>query len=136
MTYFAEAKQGKVRVFTSFDFDNDVFLRDALVGQSKNPDSPFEIADWSLSKPVPGDWKEKVRTRMKQTKQVIVICGKHTHTATGVSAEVQIARELEIPYFLLQGYKDGNCTKPSAAQGHKMYDWTWENLKKLIGGQR
>ena len=33
------------RVFISFDFDHDEELRDALVGQAKNPQSPFSIAD-------------------------------------------------------------------------------------------
>jgi hypothetical protein len=36
------------RVFISYDYDNDVFLKEALVGQSKLPDSPFEISDWSI----------------------------------------------------------------------------------------
>ena len=134
MTYFAEAKQDKVRVFISFDFDHDSFLRIALLGQAQNSDSPFEIADWSVKEPMTGDWKEKVRKRMKQTKQVIVICGEHTHTATGVNAEVKIAQKEEIPYFLLKGYKDKHCTKPLAAQEDKMHNWTWENLKKLIDG--
>lgn len=55
----------KARIFTSFDFDHDEDLRNFLVGQSKNPDSPFEIADWSVKEPMTGDWKAKVRTRIK-----------------------------------------------------------------------
>jgi len=34
----------KKRVFISFDFDNDKVLKDFIVGQSKRPDSPFEIS--------------------------------------------------------------------------------------------
>ena len=34
----------KKRVFISFDFDNDDRLKDLLVGQSRNPDTPFELA--------------------------------------------------------------------------------------------
>ena len=49
------------RVFISFDFDHDEELRDALVGQAKNPDSPFSIADWSVKEPLEGNWKAKVR---------------------------------------------------------------------------
>ena len=33
------------RAFISFDFDHDEELRNALVGQAKNSDSPFRIAD-------------------------------------------------------------------------------------------
>jgi len=38
----------KPRVFISFDFDHDEDLRNLLVGQAKNEDSPFEIKDRSL----------------------------------------------------------------------------------------
>ncbi len=51
--------------------------------------------------------------------------------------EVTIAQEEEKPYFLLKGRKDKTCTKPTTAkQTDKIYDWTWDNLKNLIGGTR
>ena len=54
----------------------------------------------------------------------------------GVSAELRIAQEENIPYFLLQGRSDGG-TKPTAAKdSDKIYKWTWDNLKLLIGGSR
>ena len=127
----------KTRVFTSFDFDHDEDLRNLLVGQSKNPDSPFEMADWSVKEPMIGDWKKKVRERIKKTDQMIVICGEHTDTATGVSVEVEIAQDEDLPYFLLAGRKDTTNKKPKAARSSdKMYKWTWDNLKALIGGAR
>lgn len=127
----------KTRVFTSFDFDHDEDLRTMLIGQSKNPDSPFEMADWSLKEPMTGDWKAKVRTRIKKTDQMIIMCGEHTDTATGVSIEVKIAQEEKIPYFLLAGRKDKINSKPKAAKSSdKLYKWTWDNLKALIGGSR
>lgn len=130
-------KMGKARVFTSFDFDHDEDLRNLLVGQSKNPDSPFEMADWSVKKPMTGDWKEKVRARIKKVDQVIVLCGEHTDTATGVNAELKIAQEEGKPYFLLAGRADKTNKKPkSAKSSDKMYKWTWDNLKRLIGGSR
>jgi len=63
------------RVFTSFDFDHDEDLRNLLVGQAKNEDSPFELADWSLKDALSGDWKKKVRERIRQVDQMIVMCG-------------------------------------------------------------
>lgn len=127
----------KSRVFTSFNYDHDEDLRVMLVGQAKNPDSPFELADWSVKEPMTGDWKAKVRQRIKATEQVAVMCGQYTHTASGVSAEVKIAQDEGIPYFLLKGRKDKNCTKPTAAKtSDKIYNWTWDNLKLLIGGSR
>jgi hypothetical protein len=125
------------RVFTSFDYDHDAFLRTALVGQSKHEDTPFEICDWSVQEPFTGDWKKKVKERIRKCQQMIVICGEHTHTALGVSHELEIAQEEAMSYFLLQGYADKTCYKPTAAKASdKMYLWTWDNLKNLIGGGR
>jgi hypothetical protein len=125
------------RAFIAFDYDHDEFLRVALVGQSKHPDTDFAIADWSVKVPFVGDWKAKVRTRIKQVDQVIVICGEHTHLATGVAAELEIARDEKKPYFLLKGYKDKTCYAPtSALASDKIYKWEWENLKNLVRGAR
>jgi hypothetical protein len=56
---------------------------------------------------------------------------------TGVSAEVTIAQEEKKDYFLLAGYADKNNKRPKAAKdADKMYKWTWDNLKTLIGGGR
>jgi len=127
----------KKRVFTSFDFDHDDDLRTLLIGQSKNPASPFELADWSVKEPITGDWKAKVRTRIKSCALVIVICGEHTSTATGVNEELKITIDEDIPYFLLYGHSGKTCVKPKAAKvSDKMYKWTWDNLTSLIGGAR
>jgi len=127
----------KQRVFTSFDFDNDEDLRNLLVGQSKNPDSPFDLADWSVKEPMTGNWKEKVRTKIRSVDIVAVICGEHTDTAVGVSAELSIAQEEQKPYFLLWGRAGKTCKKPKTAkETDKIYNWTWDNLKALIGGVR
>ena len=50
------------RAFISFDFDHDNDLRNALVGQAKYPNSPFEIADASVRRHLRGDWKSKCGT--------------------------------------------------------------------------
>ena len=131
------AAVSKPKVLISFDYDHDSDLKMLLVGQSKHINTPFEIADWSVKEHITGDWKQKVRSRMKRVDQVIVICGEKTHTATGVAAEVKIAQEEAIPYFLLYGRSSKACTKPTTARvSDKMYDWTWDNLRSLIGGAR
>ncbi len=125
----------RVRAFISFDYDNDQGIKELLVGQSKNSDTPFEIADWSVKEHLTGDWKDKVRTRIKKTDQVVILCGQYN--ATGVNAELKIAQEEGKPYFLLKGYKDKTCVKPKPAKSSdKMYKWTWENLKLLFNGNR
>ena len=125
------------RAFISFDFDNDEDLRNLLVGQARNPDSPFSIENWSVKEPMAGDWKQKVRERVRRTDMTIVICGKHTHKASGVAVELTITREENNPYFLLRGRSEGTCVKPTTAwQSDKIYKWTWDKLKKLINGDR
>jgi antiphage defense system Thoeris ThsB-like protein len=125
------------RAFIAFDFEHDEDLRNLLGGQAKNPESPFEIKDRSIKEPLTGDWKDKVRQRMDNVDLVIVLCGEHTHEATGVGAELTIARERKKPYFLLWGRSGKTCTKPtSALSTDKMYQWTWDNLKSLISGNR
>jgi hypothetical protein len=125
------------RAFISFDFDHDEDLRNLLAGQAKNPDTPFEIQNWSVKEPFAGNWKEKVRTRIRQTDLTVVICGERTNTATGVAAEVSITQEERHPYFLLWGRAEKTCTKPtSALPSDKIYRWTWDNLKALIDGKR
>jgi len=125
----------KTRAFISFDYDNDKGIKEMLVGQSKYPDTPFEIADWSVKEHLTGDWKEKVRRRIRNTDQVVILCGQYN--AVGVNAEVKLAQEENKPYFLLTGYKNKTCVKPTNAKSSdKMYDWTWENLKILLNGGR
>lgn len=125
------------RTFISFDYDHDADLRTMLVGQARHADTPFEIADWSLKESLAGNWKEKARQRIRAVDVVIVLCGNHTHTAAGVSAEIRLARAEGKPYFLLSGRKTGRITRPAAARASdKLYRWTWENLKLLIHGRR
>ena len=127
----------KKKVFISFDYDHDEELKVVLVGQAKNPDSPFSINDMSIKEAIDYNWKYHARQRIKQCDVVVVICGKYTDSASGVTAELTIAQEENIPYFLLCGRADGKVVKPKGAfQSDKIYSWTWNNLKLLINGAR
>jgi len=125
------------RAFISFDIDHDDGAKKMLAGQAKLPDSPFDFKDNSVKEHLTGDWREKVQRRMDNVDVVIVLCGTQTHAATGVSAELTIAKEKNRPYFLLAAYSEKKCTKPkSASSSDTMYKWTWDNLKNLIAGNR
>lgn len=127
----------KKRVFISFDYDHDEALRTLLVVQARHGDSPFSLADWSIKERIDENWKAKARTRILSVDTVCVICGEHTGSATGVSAELRIAQDEDVPYFLLAGYSNRTCRKPLAAKSDdKLYRWTWDNLKTLVGGGR
>lgn len=124
------------RAFISFDYDYDGDLKVLLVGQSKHADTPFAIADHSI-KEASADWKEKARRRIKGCDVVVVLCGHYTDKAAGVAEELRIAKEEGIPYFLLAGRATGTNKKPiSASASDKLYTWTWDNLKALVGGSR
>ena len=60
------------RAFISFDYDNDARLKDLLVGQAKNSDTPFVVSDWSIKEPS-ADWKAKARKRIRSSGLVIVL---------------------------------------------------------------
>lgn len=122
----------KTPVFVSFDYDHDARLKDLLMGQAKNADSPFFIEDWSIKKETKG-WKADAKKRIQRSSVVIVICGRHTSKAVGVAAEIGIANEVGVRYVLLRGYKDGKVERPAGTSWFfdTMYDWTWDNLRKL-----
>lgn len=95
---------GKTRAFISFDFDHDATLKEFLVGQAKLTDSPFEIADWSVKEAQSKDWQDHAEKRIKQSDVVIVICGEHTNTATGVIIEIELAKKQD-PILPSQGIR-------------------------------
>ncbi len=128
---------GKKRVFISFDYDHDEDAKIMLAGQAKLSDSPCRLHGCVREEPLSGDWKEKVKRRMVNIDVVIGLCGEYTHTARGAAAEIEIAQEKAVPYFFLRAYKDKTCTIPTSAKSSdKLYNWTWDNLKQLIAGQR
>jgi hypothetical protein len=127
----------KTKVFISFDFDHDQDIKTLFCGQAEHDDTPFQISDLSVKQALLGDWKAKVRQKIINAEQVVVICGEYTHTATGVTAELQIAQELGKPYFLIKGRSNKNCTWPVGVKStDKMYNWTWENVGLLLQGNR
>ena len=120
----------KKRLFCSFDFDNDRFLKEALIEQSRNPDSPFEVADHSLKEAAPEkDWEAKAEAAIKRSDVVAVLLGTHTHSASGVLKEVAMARRNETPIFQLQPQEK---SPKRVDDGGRVHDWTWPNLKNLL----
>ena len=95
------------RVFVSFDFDNDLNLKNLLIGQARNKRTDFELADWSLKETQPtATWERNARARIKRSGIVLVLVGRSTHRASGVLKEVKIAREEKIP--IVQVTKEGS----------------------------
>lgn len=126
-----DGAMAKKRVFVSFDFDNDRALKDFIIGQSKNSDSPFEITDHSLKEAAPErDWEKKAEAAISRAEIVLVMVGAKTHKAHGVLKEVAMARSADVKIVQIIGYRDGNYT-PVVDAG-RLYAWSWDNLKKLL----
>jgi len=131
-TLFSGEQMAKMRVFISFDFDNDRALKDFILGQAKHADSPFDVIDHSLKEAAPErDWEKKARAAISRADIVLVMVGPQTYKAHGVLKEVAMAREVGVKIVQIIGYKDGNYTPvPNAG---RLYAWSWDNLKKLMG---
>jgi hypothetical protein len=75
----------KTKIFVSFDYDEDRALRDFIVGQAKLPDSPFEVADYSLKEATrEAVWERKARTAISRADKFVVMLGPRTRFAPGV----------------------------------------------------
>jgi hypothetical protein len=123
----------KVRIFTSFDPENDQDLYEKLALESCSRGSGFEISARSNAEAMTDRWEERVRDRIRGVDEVIVICGEHTDTSPRVSAELRITQEECKPYFLLWGRRASMCTKPSGSRpADGMYSWTHEILQNQM----
>ena len=124
----------KIPVFISFDRRHDDDLRLKLLDESAKGDCSFSIAGWSSNEWSSEGGIETIRGRIRTAQQVVVICGLHMGTAAAVSAEIEIAREEQTPYFLLAG-RAGMNGMPSAALMDWMYAWDAASLARLVAGE-
>ena len=122
----------KKKVFVSFDYDNDKTLKDFIIGQAKNSDSPFEVSDHSLKEAKPEkDWLEHAKRAIGRSDVFIIMLGPKTKNASGVLKELNAAIEKNKPKFQTIGYRDGTSDL-AVPGGGRTYSWNWENLKKLL----
>ena len=131
VVWLARGMARQPRLFVSFDFDRDRKLRDFVIGQSRLPGSPFEVADWSMKEAAPTRaWKAEAERRIRQCDLVLVMVGSQTHRAPGVLAEVEIARRLGKRVAQMIGYR--NSSPPRVPNAGRLYRWSWANLKALL----
>jgi hypothetical protein len=123
----------KIHVFVSFDIEHDGELYELLLAQSTTPSSGFAVLGGSERGTATDVGSERVRRRIREADQVIVICGEHTKVSTPVSAELCIAQQERTPYLLLWGRREIMCTKPIGAKpADAMYSWTRQILRDQI----
>ena len=121
-----------LRIYLSFDLEHDRDLHDRLLEQSRRHPA-FAIANHSQAGEMTAAWTERVRDRISESDEVIVICGEHTDESPRMSAELGIAQEQRKPYVLLWGRRDRMCKKPKGARADDgMYRWTPDILRDQI----
>jgi len=122
------------RAFISFDFDHDETEKNLFVGQSKNSKTPFSIEDWSSKSSLPqSQWEALVKKKIDKCNMLIVLSGQTMASATGVSKEITMAKDQDVPVFGV--YVDGaNTTSnlPKGLQRNRTIAWEWEKIANFI----
>jgi MTH538 TIR-like domain (DUF1863) len=118
------------RAFISFDFDHNEDEKNLFVGQGKHPDTPWEISDWSSKSVLPqSQWEKLIEAKINRCNMVIVLIGKNMAGATGVTKEIKMAKDNNVPIFGV--YVDGansNSNLPYGLAKNRTVPWTWPNV--------
>lgn len=122
------------RAFISFDFDHDETEKVLFVGQGKNSKTPFSIQDWSAkSSMAQSKWEAIVKEKINKCNMVIVLSGKTMASASGVSKEITMAKDQNVPVFGV--YVDGaNTTSnlPTGLTRNRTIAWKWDKISDAI----
>lgn len=120
------------RIFISFAVE-DSNLRDMLVGQARNANSPFEFVDMSVKEPWSDSWKTRCRTKIKGCDGVIVIITKNSMKADGERWEIKCASEEGVQCLGIWGNDNhSGVTVPPELPSYKVKDWKWSNISSWI----
>jgi hypothetical protein len=128
----AGSAEARIRVFVSYDPESDGDLYDLLIGQASLEGCRFEVSARSGGR-FRTDADGALRRAIRESDQVIILCGEHTDCSQSVGTELRIAKEEERPYLLLWGRRERMCTKPFTAKpADAMYSWTAEILEHQL----
>jgi CTP synthase (UTP-ammonia lyase) len=122
------------RAFISFDFDHNETEKHLFIGQSRHSKTPFNIEDWSskvaLAQSV---WEAKIEEKINKSNLLIVLVGKNTYRATGVTKEIDFAIEQNVPFFGV--YVDGadvTTTLPAGLARNRVIGWNWNDIAAAV----
>lgn len=122
------------RAFISFDFDHDETEKNLFVGQSKNSKTPFSIEDWSAKSSMPqSQWETLVKGKINKCNMLIVLSGKTMASATGVSKEITMAKDQNVPVFGV--YVDGansSSNLPTGLARNRTISWNWDSIASAV----
>jgi len=113
-----------INVFVSFDLEHDRELYEMILAQSRTQSSGFLIVGSSNRATAHSLCSEKTLHAIRESNQLIVICGEHSESSASMTAELRVAQQEGKPYFLLWGRREIMCTKPAGAKSSEgMYSW-------------
>lgn len=123
------------RAFLSFDFDHDETSKTLFAGQGKKESpTPFTVEDWSSKRALPeAQWERLIASKIANCHLLIVLVGRSMGSAYGVAAEIQMARDKNVPYFGV--YVDGaggSSTLPAGLARNRVISWTWPGVAAAI----
>lgn len=122
------------RAFVSFDFDHNETEKNLFVGQAKNSKTPFSIQDWSAKSSMEqSKWEAIVKEKINKCNMLIVLVGKTMASASGVSKEIKMAKDQDVPVFGV--YVDGantNSTLPSGLARNRTISWDWAKIASAV----
>lgn len=122
------------RAFISFDFDHNETEKNLFVGQSKNSKTPFSIEDWSSKSSLPQtEWEELIKGKINKCNMLIVLSGQTMASATGVSKEITMAKDRDVPVFGV--YVDGANSSSNLPKGlarNRTISWKWDDIASAI----
>jgi len=111
----------------------DRTIRNLMVGQSLNKNTPFEFADMSVKEPWDNAWKTQCRERIKSCCGVIILVSENTFQADGVHWELKCAREEGLPIRAIYARKKARgCRLSNELKGQHIYKWSWSNIEKFV----
>ncbi|MBX3316172.1 MAG: toll/interleukin-1 receptor domain-containing protein [Phycisphaeraceae bacterium] len=120
-------------VFLSFDYEHDLATKNRLVAEWAGEQCPIWIKDVSLPGAVTDHrWQADAAKAIDSAKAVLVICGKNTHSAKGVIAEVQMAIQRHKPIVYLQAFKYGSSLPHGVAHDTSMIGLDWKAVHAAI----
>ena len=120
------------RIFISFAKE-DSNLRDLLVGQARNNNSPFEFVDMSVKQAWDSAWKTNCRRKIKGCDGVIALITKNTKNADGELWEIKCAKEEGNPCLGIWGNDNHyGVSIPNELSSSQMRDWTWSNISSWL----
>ncbi len=122
------------RAFISFDFDNNSTEKILFAGQTKNSRTPFCVQDWSSKSSLPqNEWQALIEEKINKCNMLIVLVGKNMASATGVTKEIKMAKDQNVPIFgVYVGGANSLSNLPDGLPRNRTIAWDWEKIASAI----